>query len=200
VHRMVKEYDRAYFDKWYRREGFGSRVGLDRKVRYALSAAEYLLQRPVRSVLDVGCGEGAWQPALAKLRPRARYVGIDPSAYAVGRYGSRRNLRLGGMGDLDALGLDGSYDVVVCVDVVPYVSNADAKRGLDAIGRLLSGVALIELFTSSDDFGGDMDGYRRRSPSTYRAWFEAAGLERIGPNLFVGMPLSEQLTTFERGT
>jgi SAM-dependent methyltransferase len=196
---MAKQYDRAYFDKWYRREGFGSRATLDRKVRYAVASAEYLLQRPVRSVLDVGGGEGAWQVALAKLRPRARYIGVDPSSYAVDRFGSRRNLLLGAMGDLDDLGLRGPFDLVVCVDVVPYVPNAEVKRGLHAISRLLGGIALIELFTSSDDFEGDVQGYKRRSPSTYRSWFSAAGLERVGPNLFAGVALRNQLTTFERG-
>ena len=196
---MAKQYDRTYFDRWYRREGFGSRATLDRKVRYGLANAEYLLQRPVRSVLDVGCGEGSWQVALAHLRPSARYIGIDPSSYAVERYGSRRNLRRGGMGNLGELGLRGAFDLIVCVDVIPYVPNTDAKRGLRSMVDLLGGVALIELFTSADDFEGDVDAYRRRSPSTYRAWFREAGLERIGPNLFAGAGLLDQLTTFERG-
>jgi SAM-dependent methyltransferase len=196
---MAKQYDRAYFDRWYRREGFGSKATLERKVRFAFAAAEYLLQRPVRSVLDVGCGEGQWQPKVRSLRPAARYVGVDPSRYAVDRYGRRRNLRLGGIGELSSMALGGPFDLIVCVDVLPYVTNIDARRGLRAVGALLDGVALIEAFTSADDFEGDLHGYRRRTPSTYRRWFSEAGLEHIGPNLFAGAGLLATLSSFEQG-
>lgn len=195
---MAKRYDQAYFDHWYRREGFGSRAELDRKVRYAVTSAEYLLQRPIRSVLDIGCGEGAWQRALRRLRPRARYVGVDPSPYAIGRYGGSRNLVLGGIGDLETILLPEVVDLVVCVDVIPYAPARDVQRGLGSMVRRLAGVAFIELFTSVDDFDGDLDGYRRRSPATYRRWFDAVGLERIGPNLYGGPELLGRLTRFER--
>ncbi len=195
---MAKRYDKAYFDHWYRHEGFGSRAELDRKVRYAVTSAEYLLQRPIRSVLDIGCGEGAWQTALKRLRPRASYVGVDPSPYVVDRYGARRNLVLGGIGDLEAILLPEVVDLVVCVDVIPYAPARDVQRGLASMVGRLGGVAFIELFTAVDDFDGDLDGYRRRSPSTYRRWFDAAGLERIGPNLYAGPKLVGRLSTFER--
>lgn len=196
---VAKQYDRAYFDRWYRTEGFGSPARLERKVRYALGVAEYLLDGPVRSVLDVGCGEGAWQPAVRRLRPAASYLGVDPSSYAVARFGARRNLRLGELGELDDLELGGPYDLVVCVDVVPYVDDLDARRGLRSIGRLLGGVALIELFTDVDDFEGDRLAYRARSPRTYDRWFRAAGLERVGPNLFAAAGLAPSLSHYERG-
>ena len=83
---MTKQYDRAYFDRWYREQGFGSRAVVERKVQYALAATEYLIGRRVRRVLDVGCGEGAWQPVLRRLRPAATYVGVDPSEYAIDRF------------------------------------------------------------------------------------------------------------------
>ncbi len=196
---MGKQYDQAYFDRWYRREGFGSRADLDRKATYALASTEYLLQRPVRSVLDVGCGEGAWQVALKRQRPRARYTGVDPSSYAIGRYGARRNLLLGGIGDLETvLGRD-RFDLVVCVDVIPYAPASDVQRGLASMVSRLRGAAFIELFTSTDDFDGDLTAYQRRSPATYRRWFAAAGLERIGPSLFAGPHLLPELSTLERG-
>jgi ubiquinone/menaquinone biosynthesis C-methylase UbiE len=62
-------FDRQYFERWYRDEGFGSPARLRRKVDYALAATEYLLERPVRSVLDVGCGEGDWALELRRRRP-----------------------------------------------------------------------------------------------------------------------------------
>jgi SAM-dependent methyltransferase len=194
---MGKQYDQAYFDRWYRREGFGSRADLDRKVSYALASTEYLLQRPVRSVLDVGCGEGAWQVALRRQRPRARYTGVDPSSYAVGRYGARRNLLLGGIGDLETVLGRVQFDLVVCADVIPYAPATDVQRGLASIASRLRGAALIELFTSSDDFDGDLTDYSRRSPATYRRWFAAAGLARIGPNLFAGPQLLAELSSLE---
>jgi SAM-dependent methyltransferase len=197
---MAKQYDRAYFDRWYRRAGFGSPAVLERKARYAVAVAEYLLGRPLRSVLDVGCGEGAWQPAVRKLRPATRYVGVDPSTYAVHRYGTRRNLRVGGVRDLTQLDLGGPFDLIVCIDVLPYVANDDVRAGLASIARLLRGVALIELFTSVDDFEGDLDDYRSRAPSTYRRWLREAGLERIGPNVFAGAALLGGLAAFERGS
>ena len=61
-------YDQAYYDHWYRDQGFGDGDRLLRKVHYAVAAVEYLFERPVRSVLDVGCGEGPWSVALASAK------------------------------------------------------------------------------------------------------------------------------------
>jgi hypothetical protein len=57
----AKLYDRAYFDRWYRdpRTRIHVRAAVERKVALAVATTEYLLQRPLRSVLDVGCGENA---------------------------------------------------------------------------------------------------------------------------------------------
>lgn len=192
-------FDRAYFDLWYRQRGFGDRARLERKVAYVLGAAELLLDRPVTSVLDVGCGEGPWQPVLRRLRPGIRYVGVDPSGYAVERYGRRRGLRLGGFGDLDRvvpIG-EGPFDVVVSTDVLGYVPDADVRRGARAIADRLVGVAFLEAFTSADEIVGDVDGYRRRRPETYLRWFADAGLERLGPSLYVGSSLRPFLGALE---
>ena len=55
----TKRYDRAYFDHWYRgRNRVSSRDEVRRKVALAVAACEYFIRHPLRSVLDVGCGEG----------------------------------------------------------------------------------------------------------------------------------------------
>jgi len=191
-------YDRAYFDRWYRVRGFGSPARLARKVDYALSAAEYLLDRPVRSVLDVGCGEGAWSLALRKRRPAVRYVGVDPSEYAVERYGRRRGLVRGAFGDLGALELDGPFDLVVCCDVLPYVPDAELERGLSALGELVGGVAFLEVWTHGDDVEGDLTGFRHRRAATYLRGFAAGGLRRVGPHLYVPASTEAALGALER--
>jgi SAM-dependent methyltransferase len=200
-HRPASQrYDRDYFDHWYRDEGFDDPGRLERKVAYAVGAAEYLLERPITSVLDVGCGEGVWKAAVAKQRPKARYVGVDPSAYAVERFGRTRGLRQLGIGELDGadLDVDGRFDLVVCVDVIAYVGADELRRGLGSIGRLLAGVAFIEVFTDADEFVGDRDHYRARPPTTYDRWFAAAGLRRVGPHLYAGEGLLSSLATFEQ--
>jgi SAM-dependent methyltransferase len=196
----ARRYDRRYFDHWYRDEGFGDPSRLASKVGYALGAAEYLLERPVTSVLDVGCGEGAWRSELTARRPRVRYVGVDPSDYAVARYGRTRGIVHGSLSDLDRLDLDvlGRFDLIVCVDVIAYVAAAELKRGLASIARLLGGVALIECFTAVDEFDGDDDHWYARSPAVYDRWFAGAGLERIGPHLYAGEGLLPSLAAFER--
>ena len=98
-----KTYDRSYFDRWYRDAGIGGRQRLQRKVSLAVATAEYHLERPIRSVLDIGCGEGAWRAPLLKMRPKLRYLGFDSSDYAVQRYGPRRNLHFARFGDFDNL-------------------------------------------------------------------------------------------------
>lgn len=183
-----KRYDRAYFDRWYRDPG--SRVvdgrALARKARLALSAAEYLLERPVRTVLDVGCGEGGWGRALRRLRPRIRYTGVDGSAYVVRRFGASRNIVRGTVGTLDTLPLAGPFDLVVCCDVLHYVGADELTRGLPALASLVGdGVAYVELFTSADEIEGDLRGFHRRPPSFYRARFARAGLVPKGLNVYV---------------
>lgn len=196
----MKHYDRAYFDRWYRHPD--SRVllasALERKVALAVSAAEFVLSRRIRSVLDVGCGEGAWRAELRRLRPRIRYVGVDSSSYAVTRFGRRRGIVKGRVGDLGSIGLDGPFDLVVCSDVLHYVTDAELERGIRAIARMTVGLAWIEVFTASDDTIGDSHEYRERPPASYDRVFRRAGLTAIGLFCFVPRAVRETLTTFEK--
>src|SRR5262245_59231258 len=109
-------YDKAYFDKWYRHPSHRVKSATDiaRQLRFIVSATEYLLERPVRRVLDVGSGEGNWLPPLRRLRPNVHYYGVDASEYAVSKWGKRRNIRLGTFGTLGALGLPADFDLVLC--------------------------------------------------------------------------------------
>jgi SAM-dependent methyltransferase len=197
----AKVYDRAYFDRWYRRSRHALfHLGmLPRRVQLAISAAEYLLERPIRTVLDVGCGEGRWRSLLLHARPRVRYQGVDSSEYAVRRFGRRRNILLGRLGDLGRLGLNGRFDLIVCSDVLHYVPLAEARVGLKALARLLGGVAYMELFTGSDATVGDDLAFQPRGRATYLRLFREAGLAHVGLHCYVGRTLRDRLVTFERG-
>ncbi|MEK9504392.1 class I SAM-dependent DNA methyltransferase [Gaopeijia maritima] len=194
-----KRYDRAYFDRWYRGEesppGLGS--SLERNVALAVAAAESVLDRPLRTVLDVGCGEGRWQPVLHALRPDAAYLGIDPSEYAVERFGEARNLRLGGFDELHLHVFDDPFDLVVCSDVMHYLDARTILRGLDTLVDLVGGVALLEVFTADDVVEGDREGFHLREPAWYRRAFTAAGLRALGLQLWVHHEIAEDLDALD---
>lgn len=186
----MKRYDKSYFDKWYRGRGRVHAAGdVERKVALAIAAAEYFLHRKLRNVLDVGCGEGAWQPHVRALRPRARYLGVDPSEYAVARFGRERNLRRAGFDELKSLRLTQPFDLVVCSDVMHYLQDDEIRRGLPELVRLAGGVAFLEVLTAEDDIVGDLDGLIRRPAAWYRRTFRAAGLQSAGPYLWLAPPM-----------
>jgi SAM-dependent methyltransferase len=196
----VKRYDEAYYRRWY--HGADSTIHDDliaRRARLALAAAEYLLERDVRSVLDVGCGEGRWRAPLRRARPGLFYQGVDPSEYVVRRLGRRRNIKLGALGSVGRLGLRKSYDLVVCSDVLHYQPTPELRRGLEALRRLAGGVLYLDAFTTADEFEGDHEGWQPRSERTWRRIFADAGLVSCGLNCWVPRGAVRDLTALERG-
>ncbi|MEO8620075.1 MAG: class I SAM-dependent methyltransferase [bacterium] len=168
-----------------------------RKVRMVLGVAEYFLRRRVRSVLDIGAGEGAWRSELRRLRPGIRYQGVDPSAYVVRKHGKRRNICLGAFEDLPKLSLGRNYDLIVCADVIQYVPDAALERGVRHIARLLNGVTFLESYTTGDEMEGDLAGWHPRTKSRYRRIFAAAGLVGCGLHCYVTPELAQAAVELE---
>lgn len=193
----TKAYDKAYFERWYRHHGIGAPAEVGRAVRFTLATAEHLLMRPVRRVFDIGCGEGAWRAPLLAVRPGIRYVGIDPSTYAVERYGRTRSITLGGLGDLPTLGLRGRFDLIVCADVLPYVDDGDIAIALAWISSRLDGLVYLHAMTAADDFFGDRVGFHPRSAGRYLQMFAAHGLRRVAPHLYAGPDVLSTLAALE---
>lgn len=182
-----KTYDEAYFRKWYRdpRTRVHSDDAVRRKVRMAVSVAEYFLGRKLRSVLDIGAGEGAWGREVRRMRPGVRYLGIDPSEYVVARHGRRRNIRLGSFRDISSMSLGRDHDLIVCADMLQYVPTPELGKGIRHLASLLGGVAFLEAYTSGDDMEGDLDGWHARSKAHYRRVFADAGLIACGLHCYL---------------
>jgi SAM-dependent methyltransferase len=194
-----KSYDEAYFNKWYRdpRTRVHSPEAVRRKVRMVVGAAEYFLGRKVRTVLDIGAGEGRWRAELRRMRPGIRYVGLDPSEYVVARYGKRRNIRLGSFEQLPSLSVGLGFDLVVCADVLQYVTDAALKRGVRHIAGLIHSVAFLEAYTTGDEMEGDLEGWHPRSKSQYRRIFTDAGLVPCGMHCYLTHELAVNAVELE---
>lgn len=196
---MRKSYDASYFQHWYRDDarGVGRGVLLRRKVALAVTLAEYHLQRPIRSVLDVGCGEGVWRGPLLALRPGLKYMGVDASEYAVARYGRTRNLRLARFGQLGQLRFGAPVDLLVCADVMHYLDTRELRRGLSGFAELCDGVGFFETFCRGDDIVGDELSFHPRSASFYRKAFADAGFAGCGSHGYLSRALRNDATALE---
>ena len=193
-------YDRAYFDRWYRnpktRVKSGSAIG--RKAALALSMAEYYLERPARTVLDVGCGEGNWLSALRALRPKIRYTGVDPSSYAVERFGKKRNIQLGSFAALEEIGLSEEYDLIVCSDTLFYLPLSELEQGIASLAHRAAGVAFLELYTDEDSLVGDFPKEGLQSASFYMKMLARHGFLSVGSHCYLGPDMAERAMQMEK--
>ena len=195
---MTKHYDRRYFEHWYRDQGIHDTRRLARKVALAVAVAEHHLERPLRSVLDIGCGEGAWRAPLLKLRPKLRYLGFDSSEYAVARHGTRRNLHLARFGDFAWLRPCAPVDLLVCSDVLHYLPSRELAQGLPGLAELCGGIAFLETFAAEDEFEGDTEGFQPRKAAWYRRRLEAQGFTALGSHCWLAPSLAGTASALER--
>lgn len=93
-----------------------------------------------KSVMEVGCGQGARLGYVKKLRPRASYSGLDISAAAI--KGAKKNYPKFSFSvlDIENRSKSGKYDLVLCMDVVEHI--IDDQRALINI-RKMTGEYLI---------------------------------------------------------
>jgi len=170
---------------------------LRRRVAMVVAVAERYLDRPLRSALDVGCGEGSWGVELRRLRPRLRYLGLDPSEYAVRRFGARRHLVAGTFADLPALAPRQPVDLVLCVDVLHYLDDTELDAGLPALAAATGGLAYLEVLSAEEEIVGDLAGLRRRSAAWWRRRFAAVGLAACGSNSYLSATLADRASALE---
>jgi SAM-dependent methyltransferase len=196
---VQKRYDQAYFDRWYRgRAQIGPAAEVRRKAAMAVTVAEYFLRREVRNAIDIGCGEAPWSRHLRDLRPKIRYAGYDPSEYVVAEFGPSRNIRRGSFGELASLNIRERFDLVVCADVLHYLSEDEISRGLPQLVRLIRGAAYIEVLTREDEVFGDTVGMYRRPAAWYRQTFESAKLVKVAPFIWVPQKIAGDSAALER--
>ena len=195
----TSRYDRAYFDHWYRdpQTRVKSSAAIRRKASLALSVAEYYLERPVRTVLDVGCGEGNWLPALRSFRPRIRYTGVDSSPYAIERFGKKRNISLGSFATLEEIGLDEEYDLIVCSDTLFYLPIGELEQGLASLAPRTGGVSFLELYTDQDSVIGDFPKDGLQSSSWHRKLLRSHGFLSVGSHCYLGPKAADRAMELE---
>jgi 2-polyprenyl-3-methyl-5-hydroxy-6-metoxy-1,4-benzoquinol methylase len=134
----------AVWDASYAAGGWDFMGALVEAPRYAvlIGYMQYLHSRP--SVLDVGCGTGLLRARIGDL-PLERFVGIDPSVTAIAvaqSYKDEKTEFKVGSAPVKELG---TFDVVVCNEMLYYLTNlGDFLEGIEAVlkpsGHLLCSI------------------------------------------------------------
>ena len=134
----------AYFRKFYINTVTRVVTPAEMRVRARLIAAVVAQASiPVRSILDVGCGIGLLRKPFAEVLPRARYKGLEASAYLCERYGWTN-------GSVIDYVPPRPSDLVVCYDVLQYLDDRDAAKALANLGKLTRAALYVSALTRED--------------------------------------------------
>jgi SAM-dependent methyltransferase len=143
--RFGAEYYRRFYEDPTTRVGDRATV---RKLADFVSGYLRYLDVPVRSILDVGCGQGHWRSAAAAVWPRARYHGVENSEYLCEQFGWIRGSAVDFV-PRKATG-QSSFDLVVCQGVLQYLDDRAAVRAIANLARWCRGALYLEALTSLD--------------------------------------------------
>ncbi|HTW75405.1 MAG TPA: class I SAM-dependent methyltransferase [Steroidobacteraceae bacterium] len=137
-------FDRAYYQRFYLdpRTAVTSRAEMHARARLIGSCAGYL-GLPVARILDAGCGIGMLRAPLRRALRGAQYVGLEYSTYLCRRYGWRQ-------GSIETFRTRERFDLVVCYDVLQYLSAAQTRRAIANLARLCRGLLYFGALTRED--------------------------------------------------
>jgi trans-aconitate methyltransferase len=137
-------FDSSYYERYYRNPR--TRVTTEREVqRLGRFVCSYLahLDVSVQRVLDAGCGLGYWRGVVAEHYPRARYQGIEVSAYLCQELGWTQ-------ASIAEYRPRGRFDLVICQGVLQYLDASEADAAIENLGRLCRGALYLEALTAED--------------------------------------------------
>ncbi len=137
-------FDQAYYQRFYfdPRTAVTSRAEMRARARL-IGAFTAHVGLPVRRMLDAGCGTGLLRAPLRRALPKAAYVGLESSEYLCRRYGWQH-------GTLQDFCAPEPFDLVVCYDVLQYLSARQAAGALANLARVCRGVLYFSALTRRD--------------------------------------------------
>lgn len=137
-------FDSAFYQRFYvnPRTRVTTRQEMARRGR-AVAALVHYLELPVKTILDAGCGLGLLRPTMLSAFPGATYTGIEVSEHLCKRYGWTQ-------ASLATYRSRSRFDLILCYDVLQYLSDRDAARALANLGRLCRGALYFHAPTQED--------------------------------------------------
>lgn len=177
----VPDFDSKYYTRFYQKRSTAVITAREAKaeVAFVLAFCRHA-GLDIKRFTDVGAGTGWWAKEFRRQYPRCRQIEtLDASPDAAARYGHRlsRAEKLSGP----------ASDLVVCRDVLRYLTDTTAKTAIQRLARKCRGVLYLHVLTRDDEVdedASDMTG-ALRSATWYRRQLAEAGFRNAGMGLFV---------------
>jgi SAM-dependent methyltransferase len=135
-------FDRDYYQRYYfnPRTAVTSRAEMRARASLIVGCVNYV-GLPVGSVLDAGCGVGMLRTPLLRAFRRAQYTGVEVSQYLCQRYGWHCSA-------VEEFRSRRRFDLVICYDVLQYLSQDKARRAIANLARLCRGALYFGALTA----------------------------------------------------
>src|ERR1700676_1603220 len=137
-------FDRAYYQRFYfnRRTAVTTRTEMRARARLITGCVDYIGLAGAK-ILDAGCGGGLLRTPLPQQLQRSSYTGLELSDYLCRRYGWLQ-------GSIETFRTRERFDLVICYDVLQYLSVAQAQRAIANLARLCRGALYFGALTRAD--------------------------------------------------
>lgn len=188
-------FNAEYYERFYFNAETRAASPTEQK-RLAAFIAAYVryLELPIHNILDVGCGIGTILNALAKKLPKAQCTGVEFSKYLCDTYGWQQG---------SVINYQGRADLVVCADVLAYLSKADCKKALTNLATITNQVLYLSVLTTEDVAQCDIDLTDMQQKIRPAEWYKnqlSKNFVAIGGGLFLRKPLNTVLWQLEQQT
>ena len=185
---MSSRFDARFYQRFYMnpRTRVTTREEMARRAQM-IAALVKQLELPVKRILDAGCGLGWLREPLLEAFPGATYVGLEVSEHLCQQHGWIQK-------SLAEYRPRGQFDLLICYDVMQYLSDREAAQAIANLARLSRGALHFQAPTVEDwrdnaDLSASDSDVNLRSADWYRTrlsrHFEHAG---FGVHVRRGVP------------
>jgi trans-aconitate methyltransferase len=141
---MFNRFDARFYRRFYKNRRTRVTTPEEMARRGAMVAALVRqLELPVKRILDAGCGLGWLRAPLLEAFPSAVYVGLEVSEYLCEQHGWVCE-------SLATYRPRARFDLIVCYDVLQYLSDREAVRAMANLARLSRGALYFHALTLED--------------------------------------------------
>lgn len=141
---MSARFDARFYQRFYMNPGtrVTTRQEMARRARMVAALVKQL-ELPVKRILDAGCGLGWLRPPLLAAFSGATYVGLEVSEHLCRRHGWVHE-------SLAEYQPRARFDLIVCYDVMQYLSDREAAQAMANLARLSRGALYFHAPTKED--------------------------------------------------